>query len=72
MPSVASKSVARTLEPYLNIVNVFNCKKVFLYTIDSNTDPPLVKTSAATADVQGGDLVLTDTRTGERVTYHRR
>lgn len=32
-----------TVKPYLNIVNVFNRKNVFLYTIDTATDPPLVK-----------------------------
>jgi hypothetical protein len=32
-----------TVKPYLNIVNVFNRKNVFLYTIDANTDPPLIK-----------------------------
>jgi hypothetical protein len=31
------------VKPYLNIVNVFNRKNVFLYTIDTNTDPPLIK-----------------------------
>jgi hypothetical protein len=32
-----------TLRPYLNIVNVFNRKNVFLYTLETNTDPPQVK-----------------------------
>ena len=32
-----------TLKPYLNIVNVFNRKNVFLYTLDADTDPPTVK-----------------------------
>ena len=34
---------AMTVKPYLNLVNVFNRKNVFLYTIDTNTDPPQVK-----------------------------
>ena len=29
--------------PYLNLVNVFNRKNVFLYTVDTDTDPPQVK-----------------------------
>jgi len=33
---------AMTVKPYLNLVNVFNRKNVFLYTIDTNTDPPQV------------------------------
>jgi hypothetical protein len=32
-----------TLKPYLNIVNVFNRKNVFLYTLEANSDPPLIK-----------------------------
>jgi hypothetical protein len=32
-----------TLKPYLNIVNVFNRKNVFLYTYDSSFDPPRIK-----------------------------
>jgi hypothetical protein len=32
-----------TLRPYLNIVNVFNRKNVFLYTLETNNDPPLIK-----------------------------
>ena len=32
-----------TIKPYLNIVNVFNRKNVFLYTFDSNENPPLIK-----------------------------
>ena len=32
-----------TLRPYLNIVNVFNHKNVFLYTLEANNDPPLIK-----------------------------
>ena len=32
-----------TLKPYLNIVNVFNRKNVFLYTLDADTDPATVK-----------------------------
>jgi hypothetical protein len=32
-----------TLRPYLNIVNAFNRKNVFLYTLDVDVDPPLVK-----------------------------
>jgi len=32
-----------TVKPYLNIVNAFNRKNVFLYTIDTATDPPLIK-----------------------------
>jgi hypothetical protein len=32
-----------TLKPYLNIVNVFNRKNVFLYTLDSSENPPLIK-----------------------------
>jgi hypothetical protein len=34
---------AMTVKPYLNLINVFNRKNVFLYTIDTNTDPPQVK-----------------------------
>jgi hypothetical protein len=34
---------ATTLRPYLNIVNVFNRKNVFLYTLETNDDPPRVK-----------------------------
>jgi len=34
---------AMTVKPYLNLVNVFNRKNVFLYTVDTNTDPPQVK-----------------------------
>ena len=34
---------AMTVKPYLNLINIFNRKNVFLYTIDTNTDPPLVK-----------------------------
>ena len=34
---------AMTVKPYLNLVNVFNRKNVFLYTIDTNTDPPVVR-----------------------------
>ncbi len=34
---------AMTVKPYLNLVNVFNRKNVFLYTIETNTDPPLVQ-----------------------------
>jgi hypothetical protein len=32
-----------SLKPYLNVVNVFNRKNVFLYTLDAAYDPPLVK-----------------------------
>ena len=32
-----------TIKPYLNIVNVFNRKNVFLYTFDGNADPPVIK-----------------------------
>jgi hypothetical protein len=32
-----------TVKPYLNLVNVFNRKNVFLYTVDTDTDPPQVK-----------------------------
>jgi hypothetical protein len=32
-----------TIRPYLNIVNVFNRKNVFLYTVDAKTDPPTIK-----------------------------
>jgi hypothetical protein len=32
-----------TIEPYLNIINVFNRKNVFIYTMDSATDPPTIK-----------------------------
>ena len=32
-----------SLKPYVNIVNVFNRKNVFLYTLDAAYDPPLVK-----------------------------
>jgi hypothetical protein len=32
-----------TLRPYLNIVNVFNRKNVFLYTLEANQDPPVIK-----------------------------
>ncbi|HUQ82922.1 MAG TPA: carboxypeptidase regulatory-like domain-containing protein [Gemmatimonadaceae bacterium] len=32
-----------TLRPYLNIVNVFNRKNVFLYTLDADQNPPLIK-----------------------------
>ena len=32
-----------TLRPYLNVVNVFNRKNVFLYTLEANNDPPLIK-----------------------------
>jgi hypothetical protein len=32
-----------TLRPYLNVVNVFNRKNVFLYTLDADVDPPRVK-----------------------------
>jgi hypothetical protein len=32
-----------TLRPYLNIVNVFNRKNVFLYTLETSNDPPLIK-----------------------------
>ena len=32
-----------TLRPYLNVVNVFNRKNVFLYTLDADNDPPLIK-----------------------------
>ena len=32
-----------SLKPYLNIVNVFNRKNVFLYTLDADNDPPLIK-----------------------------
>ena len=32
-----------TLKPYLNIVNVFNRKNVFLYTLDETDDPPVLK-----------------------------
>ena len=31
-----------TLRPYLNIVNVFNRKNVFLYTFDGDQDPPVI------------------------------
>jgi hypothetical protein len=34
---------AMTVKPYLNLINIFNRKNVFLYTIDTNTDPPLIK-----------------------------
>jgi hypothetical protein len=34
---------AMTVKPYLNLLNVFNRKNVFLYTIDTNTNPPQVK-----------------------------
>ena len=34
---------AMTVKPYLNLINIFNRKNVFLYTIDTNTNPPLVK-----------------------------
>ena len=33
---------AMTVKPYLNLINVFNRKNVFLYTIDTNTNPPVV------------------------------
>jgi hypothetical protein len=32
-----------TLRPYFNLVNVFNRKNVFAYTLDANTDPPLIR-----------------------------
>ena len=32
-----------TLRPYLNVVNVFNRKNVFLYTLDVDDDPPRVR-----------------------------
>ena len=32
-----------TLRPYVNVVNVFNRKNVFLYTLGTNVDPPVVK-----------------------------
>ena len=32
-----------SIKPYLNLVNVFNRKNVFLYTLDSKVDPPVVK-----------------------------
>jgi hypothetical protein len=32
-----------SIKPYLNFVNVFNRKNVFLYTLDSKVDPPLIK-----------------------------
>ena len=32
-----------SVKPYLNIVNVFNRKNVFLYTLEANQDPPLIK-----------------------------
>jgi hypothetical protein len=32
-----------TLKPYLNIVNVFNRKNVFLYTLDETQNPPLLE-----------------------------
>jgi len=32
-----------TLRPYINVVNVFNRKNVFLYTLGTNVDPPVVK-----------------------------
>jgi len=32
-----------SLKPYLNIVNVFNRKNVFLYTLDETENPPLLK-----------------------------
>jgi hypothetical protein len=32
-----------TLRPYLNVVNVFNRKNVFLYTLDTSYNPPRVK-----------------------------
>jgi hypothetical protein len=31
------------IKPYLNIVNVFNRKNVFLYTLDADESPPLIK-----------------------------
>ena len=31
------------VKPYLNIVNVFNRKNVFLYTLDADESPPLIK-----------------------------
>ena len=32
-----------TLKPYFNIINVFNRKNVFLYTLDADTAPPVLK-----------------------------
>jgi hypothetical protein len=32
-----------SIKPYLNLVNVFNRKNVFLYTLDSKVDPPVIK-----------------------------
>jgi len=32
-----------SIKPYLNLVNIFNRKNVFLYTLDSKVDPPLIK-----------------------------
>jgi hypothetical protein len=32
-----------TVKPYLNVVNVFNRKNVFLYTIETAANPPLIK-----------------------------
>ena len=32
-----------SIKPYVNIINVFNRKNVFLYTLETNQDPPLVK-----------------------------
>jgi TonB-dependent receptor-like protein/carboxypeptidase family protein len=34
---------ATSIKPYLNLVNVFNRKNVFLYTLDSKVDPPVIK-----------------------------
>jgi hypothetical protein len=35
-----------TIKPYLNIVNVFNRKNVFLYTLDADQNPPLIKAAS--------------------------
>ena len=32
-----------SIKPYLNLVNVFNRKNVFLYTLDSKVDPAVIK-----------------------------
>jgi len=32
-----------TVKPYLNIVNVFNRKNVFLYTLDATQAPPVIE-----------------------------
>ena len=32
-----------TFTPYLNVVNVFNRKNVFLYTLDADEDPPVLR-----------------------------